>query len=69
MVPWSLCNRPRTNLTFDYGGECSLLLNSGGWVHVPYVRYKHLALVQPAEVAALAGKCVPSIHNPVHQPI
>ena len=34
-----LCSRPRSNLTFDYGGQCSLLLNSGGWVHVPYVRY------------------------------
>ncbi|KAL3149930.1 hypothetical protein ABBQ38_013293 [Trebouxia sp. C0009 RCD-2024] len=28
----------RANLTFDYGGHCSLLLNSGGWSNVPYVR-------------------------------
>lgn len=31
-------NRARTNSSFEYGGQCSLLLNSGGWVHVPYVR-------------------------------
>lgn len=39
-----MCNRARTNLTFDYGGQCSLLLNSGGWVHVPHVRYKQCSL-------------------------
>ena len=34
------CSTTRAEVTFDYGGQCSLLLNSGGWVQVPYVRYQ-----------------------------
>lgn len=37
-APTAVSSRTRTEVTFDYGDQCSLLLNSGGWVQVPYVR-------------------------------
>lgn len=34
-----LRSKKRTPVTFAYGAACNLQVNSGGWIHLPYVRF------------------------------